>query len=190
MPSPGGRSPGMASHENHYGRVGWAGCGIPPTSPRATTHQPGGRALRRMLRFYQGGCPRAGVCSDQPRAPPAGLSSGMVPGPGREGGGSPGGVGIPSRRRQRRSGSAGQTSRSFIPRVLHLDVCPADPLRDKLADATGYPLPTSLLRQANIPRVPGGAITSGPPRSTAEPCNSAWPPIEVPDGAVGRSLQS
>jgi hypothetical protein len=40
---------------------------------------------------------------------------------------------------------------SFSRRVLHMDP-PPGPLRDKLADATGYPLPPlPLLQQANNP---------------------------------------
>jgi hypothetical protein len=43
-------------------RPGPAGCSISPTSPRATTRQPGGRARRRTHRFYEG-CPRAALWS-------------------------------------------------------------------------------------------------------------------------------
>ncbi|MGB6226456.1 MAG: hypothetical protein WBF76_14105, partial [Pseudonocardiaceae bacterium] len=51
------------------------------------------------------------------------------------------GAAIPARRRRGRSGSGGQTSRSFSRWVLHLGCLPPDPLRGKFADVTGYPLP-------------------------------------------------
>lgn len=54
MPSPGRQASGMASHENYCGWVGWTGCGIPSTSPRATTRRPGGRATRRHHRSRRG----------------------------------------------------------------------------------------------------------------------------------------
>ncbi len=54
MPSPGGQVSGMASHENYCGRAGWAGCGSPSTSQRATTRQPGGRAGQCTRRFRRG----------------------------------------------------------------------------------------------------------------------------------------
>jgi len=46
---------------------------------------------------------------------------------------------------------------------------PPSPLRDKLADATGYPLPTPVLRQANPPcaiSVPLRQVNHGQQRST------------------------
>jgi hypothetical protein len=54
------------------------------------------------------------------------------------------------------------------------------PLQDKLADATGYPHPTVVLRQVNIPhptaasarrapRVPLLTVTKGQPRSLMSP---------------------
>ncbi len=65
MPSPGGQVSRMASRENCCGRAGWAGCGIPSTSRRATTRQPGGRAGRRTYGFRRGlppGWRVAGLC--------------------------------------------------------------------------------------------------------------------------------
>jgi len=96
--------------------------------------------------------------------PPAGLRSRMVPGRVRIVVGHQG-AGIPSRRHRRRSrpGSVGG--------VVHRMRCstwPTDPgpLRDKLADATGYPLPTPVLRQANTPRVPLTSVNHGQQRGT------------------------
>src|SRR6476661_58712 len=43
MPSPGGQASGRADTSAKPGSVGWRGCGIPSTSPRATTRLPGGR---------------------------------------------------------------------------------------------------------------------------------------------------
>ena len=42
-----------------------------------------------------------------------------------------------------------QASRSFSRRVLHLDARTWTCYGDEPADATGYPLPTPVLRQAN-----------------------------------------
>jgi hypothetical protein len=54
----------MASPES-CGGAGWAGCGIPPTSRRATTRHPGDRTRRGTCRFRRGlppGCRVVGLC--------------------------------------------------------------------------------------------------------------------------------
>jgi hypothetical protein len=86
-------------------------------------------------------------------------------------------VGIPSRRRRRRSGSGGISS--FSASGAPAGPLPPNALRDKLADATGYPLPTPVLRQANTPAY---AITTGQQR---HPLTRPDQPIKAPDGAVG-----
>jgi hypothetical protein len=54
VPSPGGQVSGMASHQKcRTCRVG-RGVASPRPPARATTRQPGGRALRRMWRFRRG----------------------------------------------------------------------------------------------------------------------------------------
>ncbi len=57
MPSPGRQVSGMVL-EGRPVLIGVAGCGIPPTSRRATTRRPGGRAARGTSRRVEG-CPRA-----------------------------------------------------------------------------------------------------------------------------------
>jgi len=98
--------------------------------------------------------------------PPAGLAPGW-PQAGREGGGSPGGAGIPSRRRQRRSGPGAGGKVVHRMRCSTLPPAPG-PLRDKPADATGYPLRPLLScgqdNQRRAVRVLLAAVTNGAPR--------------------------
>ena len=54
MPSPGGQISGMTSHKNCCDWSDGSGRGIPSTSWRATTRQPGGRARRRTHQFCRG----------------------------------------------------------------------------------------------------------------------------------------
>jgi hypothetical protein len=49
MPSPGGQVSGMASPENCYGRVGWAGWGIPSTSLKGYHTPARGQSRRTHL---------------------------------------------------------------------------------------------------------------------------------------------
>ncbi len=75
VPSPGGQISGIASYKNCCGWTGWAGCGIPSTSLRATTRQPEGRARSRTRRFHRGlppGCRVVGLTVDgMPHEAPA-----------------------------------------------------------------------------------------------------------------------
>ena len=66
MPSPGRQVSGMVL-EGRPVLIGVAGCGIPPTSRRATTRRPGGRAARGTSRRVEG-CPRAAVWSGYARS--------------------------------------------------------------------------------------------------------------------------
>jgi hypothetical protein len=98
--------------------------------------------------------------------PPAGLAPGW-PQAGREGGGSPGGAGIPSRRRQRRSGPGAGGKVVHRMRCSTLPPAPG-PLRDEPADATGYPLPDPpVLRSGQPTSCCPRAVSSGQQRSTA-----------------------
>jgi hypothetical protein len=101
-----------------------------------------------------------------------GPCSGMAPGPGPDGEVT---RGIPSRRRRRHSGPGGRGQDRSAVGCSILTPTPS-PLRNKLADATGYPHPATVLRQANTlyttaasawraPRVPLPTATSGKQRS-------------------------
>jgi hypothetical protein len=104
-------------------------------------------------------CLRRASLQDGPRA-------------GHEGGGSPGGADIPSRRRRRRSGPGAGGKVVHRMRCSTLPPAPG-PLRDEPADATGYPLPAPpVLRQDNqrrAVRVLLAAVNSGHQRRTEVP---------------------
>ncbi len=67
VPSPGGQISGMTGHQRGWagGRV-WTGWGIPPTSPRATTWGPEGRAHKDTAGRVEG-CPRVPTWSGYAR---------------------------------------------------------------------------------------------------------------------------
>jgi len=62
LPSPGRQVSEMSSHEYCAARPGWAGCGIPSTSLRATTRHPGAEPDDARAGSVEG-CPRAAVWS-------------------------------------------------------------------------------------------------------------------------------
>jgi hypothetical protein len=68
-------------------------------------------------------------------------------------------VGHPGERVSRRVSAGGVAGRRAGVQIVQplgapSGPLPSGPLRGKLADATGYPLPASVLRQANTPPVP------------------------------------
>jgi hypothetical protein len=96
---------------------------------------------------------------DQPHLPPAGLGSGMAPGPGERVVGHQG-AGIPSRRRRRRSrpgvGSPARSAR----RVLQVDSLPQACSETSSPTRRDTRFRPPVLRQANSPRASTTRLTT------------------------------